>query len=86
MALTATATVVTRGKIISSLNMKGCHVISKNPYKANIHYTVKEKQCIEQCFLPVVNEIPSKNICADRTILFCRSFTDCFSISTSVCS
>ena len=54
--------------IISSLNMKGCHVISKNPYKVIIHYTVKEKQCIEECFLPVVNDISSKNICADHTI------------------
>ena len=38
MALTATATISTRRKIISSLNMRGCYIVSRNQYKANIYY------------------------------------------------
>ena len=80
MALTATATIATRRKIISSLNMKCCHIVSRNPYKANIYYAVKKKTSIEECFLPIVQEIASKTVKADHTIIFCRSFKDCFSI------
>lgn len=80
MALTATATVATRRKIISSLNMRGCCVVSRNPYKSNIFYSVQKKTTIEECFLPIVQEVASKVITAERTIIFCRSLKDCFSI------
>ena len=80
MALTATATVATRCKIISSLNMRGCCVVSRNPYKSNIFYSVQKKTTIEECFLPIVQEVASKMITAERTIIFCRSLKDCFSI------
>ena len=80
MALTATATIATRCKIISSLNMKGCCVTSQNPYKSNLFYAVQKKTTIEECFLPIVQELASKLITAECTIIFCRSLKDCFSI------
>ena len=79
MALTATATVATRRKIISSLNMRGCCVVSRNPYKFNIFYSV-QKTTIDECFLPIVQEVASKLITAERKIIFCHSLKDCFSI------
>ena len=79
MALTATATVATRHKIISSLNMRGCCVMSRNPYKFNIFYSV-QKTTIDECFLPIMQEVASKLITAERKIIFCHSLKDCFSI------
>ena len=73
MALTATATISTRHKIIFSLNMRGC-------YKANIYYAVQKKRRIEECFLPIVQEVAHNTIKAERTIIFCRSLKDCFAI------
>ena len=80
MAMTATATISTRCKIISSLNMRGCYIVSRNPYKANIYYAVQKKTNIEECFLPIVQEIAHNTIKAERTIIFCRSLKDCFAI------
>ena len=75
MALTATATISTRHKIISSLNMRGFYIVSQNPYKANIYYAVQKKGSIEECFLPIVQEVAHNTIKAER-----RSLKDCFAI------
>lgn len=80
MALTATATTVTRRKIISSLNMKSCHVVSRNPCKSNIQYRVRPKTTIADVFAPVVDDIQVNNRNAERTIIFCRNFKDCFDV------
>lgn len=80
MALTATATVATRRKIISSLTMTGCHVISRNPRKENIYYTVKPKTSIADTFEPTVQNVLHHKQNAERTIIFCRSLPDCFTI------
>ena len=80
MALTATATVSTRRKIILSLNMKGCHVISRNPRKTNIKYMVLQKTSIEDDFFPIIEDVSLNDHSAERTIIFCRNFKDCFDI------
>ncbi len=80
MALTATATVATRRKIISSLNMVGCLVISRNPWKPNIHYVVKPKTSIRDTFNPLVQDVLRNKQAAERTIIFCRNIQDCFAI------
>ena len=80
MALLATATIATRRKIISSLNIKDCCVTSGNPYKSNLFYAVQKETTIEECFLPIVQDLASKLITAERTIIFRRSLKDCFSI------
>ena len=76
MALTATATTVTRRKIIGSLNMKNCHVISQNPCKSNIRYIVKPKTTIADVFAPVADDILVNKRNAQRTIIFCRDFKE----------
>lgn len=80
MALTATATTATRRKIISSLNMKYCHVISRNPCKPNIQYIVKPKTTIADVFAPVVDDLVVNKRDAQRTIVFCRNFKECFDV------
>ena len=80
MALTATATISTRRKIILSLDMQGCHVISRNPRKMNIKYIVRQKVTIEEAFSPVIEDIRLNSRNADRTIIFCQNFRDCFDI------
>ena len=54
--------------------------MSRNPYKANIYYVVQKKRSIEECFLPIVQEVTHNTIKAERTIIFCRSLKDCFAI------
>ena len=78
--MTATSTIATRRKIISSLNMRGCCVVSRNLYKSNLYYAVQKKMTIEECYLPTVQEVANKMIDAERTIIFCYSLKDCFSI------
>ena len=80
MALTATATISTRRKIILSLDMQGCHVISRNPHKMNIKYIVRQKVTIEEAFSPVIEDVSLNSQNADRTIIFCQNFRDCFDI------
>lgn len=83
MALTATATISTRRKILLSLNMKDCHVISRNPRKANIKYIVREKLNMEDTFSPIIEDVSQNDRNAERTIIFCRNFRDCFDIYQS---
>jgi len=70
MALTETATISTRRKIILSLDMQGCHVISRNPQKVTI----------EEVFSPVIEDVSLNSRNADRTIIFCQNVQDCFDI------
>ena len=80
IALTATATISTRRKIILSLDMQGCHVISRNPQIMNIKYIVRQKVTIEEVFSPVIEDVSLKSQNEDRTIIFCQNFRDCLDI------
>ena len=57
MALTATATANTRRKIIRSLSMEKCYIVSRNPQKANIMYVVKPKTTLEESLSPIVEDV-----------------------------
>ena len=70
---------VTRRKIISSLSMPKCHVISRNPCKPNI-YIVRPKTTVEEVFAPIVDDIQVNKQTAQRTIIFCRNFREWFDI------
>ena len=53
MALTATATAKTRYVVMSSLDMRSCHLVFKVPNKVNIKYHVRSSCNIEDMVLPV---------------------------------
>ena len=55
-------------------------MVSRNPYKSNLFYAVQKKTTIEECFLPIVQEVASKMIAAEHTIIYCRSLNNYFSI------
>lgn len=60
--------------------MTGCHVISRNPRKPNIHYAVMPKTTIKDTFEPIIQDVLINKQNAQCTIIFCRSLPDCFSI------
>ena len=76
MALTATATVTMRRVILSTLDMKGCYLVIRDPNKINIKYSVLKQGCLDDIILPIVDDLSSNGIKADRTIIFCRTYVD----------
>lgn len=76
MALTATANVQTRAKVIKSLDMKGCFIQSHNPNKVNLYYEVLEKGSIDSLIKPIAAKICLKREASDRYIIFCRTYQD----------
>ncbi len=78
MALTATATKVTRNAVCKSLGMISPSVIAKVPNKANIKYVVRtEPKCLETAFTPLAEEIRRKRTSMDRVIVYCRNYDSC---------
>ena len=49
MALTATANLATRKKVISNFEMNNCYVLAQNPNKVNIFYEVQHKPSDLMC-------------------------------------
>ena len=80
MALTATATTAARQKISRTLCLKRCYSITKNPQKENILYSVEAKPDLKEAFTPLVEELTAETIGTPRTIIFCRTYTDCHSV------
>ena len=77
MALTATANLATRTVVITSLDMHGCHVISRLPNKPNICYSVMTKSDNHVDVLqPLIDELCSKGVKSERCIVFCRTYDD----------
>ena len=77
MALTATANLATRTVVITSLDMHGCHVISRLPNKPNICYSVMTKSDNHVDVLqPLIDELCSKGVKCERCIVFCRTYDD----------
>jgi ATP-dependent DNA helicase RecQ len=78
MAVTATASPTTRQQIICILGMNRPVMIVKCPDKPNVVYTIKKKkEEIEEAFQPLVDELLEKRTNVDKTIIFCRNYTDC---------
>ena len=81
MALTATASSVTRKEIVKILGMKKPHIIVRCPNKQNIVFSVEKKyDDIDIVFKPLVEELKLKRTKMDKVIIFCRSYEHCSSI------
>ena len=80
MALTATATTVTRQKIVRALCMKRCYSITTNPQKENVFYAIEVKTDLQEAFAPIVEELIMKRKATPRMIIFCRTYNDCHSV------
>ena len=61
MALTATANLATRKKVISNLEMSSCYVLAQNPNKVNIFYEVQHKPSDLMCVFRRMIEDIQKN-------------------------
>lgn len=77
MALTATANLATRKMVIRNLEMNGCYIVSRNPNKINVRFTVAEKPSdLITVVTPIIKNVIEKGKEADRCILFCRTYSD----------
>ena len=78
MALTATANLATRKKVISNLEMSSCYVLAQNPNKVNIFYEVQHKPSDLMCvFRRMIEDIQKNGVNSDRAIIFCRTYDEC---------
>ena len=77
MALTATATKVTRTAICKSLGMAFPVIIARVPNKPNIKYIVSTQKNLEENFASFVEEIRHKRKAMDRCIIYCRTYDSC---------
>lgn len=77
MALTATATIKSRKKIIAILGMCKPIVISESPDKSNLIYRVQERTTVDQVFTPVLEKLRKERTKMPRIIIFCRKCEEC---------
>jgi len=77
MALTATATVVLREKVISVLGMKNPVIIAISPSKHNIIYIVNDADSLQQAFVNVIEGIKKQESIFPCTIIYCQTLSDC---------
>ena len=78
MALTATATKSSRRKICQTLGMVKPDIIAVSPNRPNIEYKIEcKRDTIEEQYSPLVEELRRKRTMTDRSVIFCRSYTDC---------
>ena len=77
MALTATATMASRQKIIASLEMRDLVCILRTPHKKNIFYSVRPKTNIEEFVTELGSILQDLRTSMPRTIIFCRRYSEC---------
>ena len=82
MALTATATKVTRQEIIKSLHLQDPSIITISPHRENIIYTVSEKKGVSDTFLPLIDCLQKEGRAMGRVIVFCRTYDSVATIYT----
>ena len=58
--------------------------MSKSPCKNNIMYVVVESAAIEEVFMPIAKRLHEDRSSYPRTLIYCRSYTDCSSIYLSL--
>jgi len=88
MALTATASISTRDRIIMNLNMQDkCVVVSQIPNRINICYQVYEKPSDPMVvFLPFLNDLIEHRSKAQRCVIFCPSYSACDEVYSLIAS
>ena len=77
MAMTATATQQLRSSITSILGMHDPVIIAVSPCKANIMYAVESYESLDQAIGPFVARLQKERAKMSRTIIYCRSYSDC---------
>ncbi len=77
MALTATASSVTRSDIIATLCMEHSVIISTSPHKKNIMYVVKEKNTMEDVVMSITTILCDLRTAMPRMIIFRKRYTEC---------
>ena len=78
LALTATASPLTRDKIIKSLSLKKCLEISVSPNRENIKlFVLKVTSEISVNFTWLARELNEKNIACQRTLIYVRDYKTC---------
>ena len=80
MALTATATHMSRIRIIHSLRMNDPFLIYVSPHKKNIVYTVRPKPVLEDFISALSCTLQNLRTSMPRTIIFCRRYVECAQI------
>ena len=80
MAMTATATRPLRASIISILGMCDPTVIAVSPCKVNIMYAVEPYESLDKAIGPLVARLRKERTKMPRTLIYCRSYTDCSDI------
>ena len=80
MALTATATEKLRKTASSIIGLRDEVIVSKSPCKNNIMYVIVESAAIEEVFMPIAKKLHEDRSSYPRTLIYCRSYTNCSSI------
>ena len=76
MALTATATRITRAEVLKRLNMHGCEMVCRSPHKGNICFHVKEKPDLTVAMMPIVENLKLWRATMSRTIIYCKRYEE----------
>ena len=79
MALTATATAVTRHSIVKSLRMIDPSIVFVCPDKRNIKYQVVNISKLQDAFDDLLSQLKQCNVDTPRVIIFCQTYNDCTS-------
>ena len=81
MALTATSTIKTFTVVSDHLSMVKPKLIALPPYRDNnIVYRVKEKIDMDKFVDEFANELGTKRMNFPKTIVYVRTYTDCYKI------
>ena len=74
VALTSTATITTKEKIIKALEMEKAVVINENPNRKNISYSVQAVSGgANQTFAPYIDDLVKNGTNSTRVIIYCQT-------------
>ena len=77
VALTATASIETRQKVIKILGMTNPSVHAISPHKSNITYWVADRKAPDICLSRVVQQLKEQRCGLPRIIIYCSKYEDC---------
>ena len=78
LALTATATLQTKNKIVRALEMDGCVIIDHSPNRKNIAYAVQVVTGgASQTFASIIEDVRVKKTSIERVIIYCQTIKIC---------
>ena len=80
MALTATATTVTKETIFRTLGMQNVDTISRSPDQAHFKYIVRSMSKLQDTFSSIAKELKRLRLQFPRLLIFCTRIADCSNI------